>query len=130
LTWADPYTQPNKRFSPPNSCQAGNDHGRSTLPRHRECLQDRLGEPDHLEGVVRAPTARERLDLGDRISLRRVDQVGCAELLRRLALQLDRVNRDDAGCAGDAGALDDRRTDAAAAHDRDRRAGLHAGGVE
>ena len=61
--------------------------------------EDRLGEADHLERVVGAAAAGERLHLLDRIALRRVDDVGRAELLRGLALQRLRVDRDDAARA-------------------------------
>ena len=59
-----------------------------------------------------------------------IDDVGRAELLRLLALQRPRVDRDDARRAGDARALDDRLADAAAAEHGDRRSGLHLGRVE
>ena len=59
-----------------------------------------------------------------------VDEVGGAELLGRLALQLDRVDREDAAGAGDARALDHGLADAAAADDRDGRARLDLRGVE
>src|SRR5439155_218680 len=69
------------------------------------CREDGLREPDHLEGVVRAAPPGERLHLLDRVALRRVDRVRRAELLRRPALQLLRVDRDDAAGARDARAL-------------------------
>ncbi len=52
------------------------------------------------------------------------------DLLGLLALHLDRVDRDDPRRAGDARALDDGLADAAAADDRDGRAGVHLRGVE
>ena len=52
------------------------------------------------------------------------------KLLGRLALQLDRVDGDDPGRAGDARALDHGLADAAAADDGDGRARLDLGGVE
>src|SRR5712692_1560568 len=93
---------------------------RAAPPGYGVGLLNRLGQTDHLEGVVGSPPAGEVLDLGNGIAGRRVDQVGRAELLARLALQLDRVHCDDAGRPRDAGALDHRlaHTPAADHHDR------------
>ena len=93
-------------------------------------LQDRLGEPDHLERVVGAATAGGGADLLDRVALGGVDEVGGAELLRGLALHLHRVDGEDPRRAGDASALDHRLADTAAADDRHRRPGLDLRGVE
>src|SRR5207244_10865585 len=73
--------------------------------------EDGLREPDDLEGVVRPAPPGEGLHLLDRVALRRVDRFRRAELLRRLALQLLRVARDDAP-----GAREPRAPDAPLAH--------------
>ena len=93
-------------------------------------LQDRLGQADHLERVVGAAAAGERPHLLDRIAVGGIDQVGGAELLRGLALHLDRVDGEDPRRAGDARALEHRLADAAAADDGDGRARLDLRGVE
>ena len=99
---------------------ADHHHG-AALADHVEGLQRGLGKTDDLEHVVdAAATARQLLDLRDRVTLVGVDEVGGAGLLGRLALHLDRVDRDDTRRTGDAGALDDGLADAAAADDRDR----------
>ena len=62
--------------------------------------------------------------------LHRRDGVGGAELQRRLALELDRVDGDDVGRAGVRRALHGVDADAADAHDDDRVAGLDLGRVD
>ena len=95
-----------------------------------EGLEDRLGETDDLEHVVGAATAGGRLHLADGVAGSRIDEIGGADLLGRLALHLDRVDGEDTRRAGDAGALDDGLADTTAADDGDRRAGLDLGRVE
>ena len=83
---------------------------------------DRLGQADHLERVVDAATAGERLHLRDRVAVGRVDEVGGAELLAVLRFISTGSTAKMRRRAGDARALDDRLADAAAADDRDGRA--------
>ena len=68
--------------------------------------------------------------LADRVARAGVDEVGRAERLRGLALDLHRVDREDPARAGDACSLDDRLADAAASDDRDRRSRHDPRGVE
>ena len=71
------------------------DHDGPAAPRRRPRLVDGLGEADHLEGVVGTATPGERVHLRDRIPGCGVDEIGGAELLGGLALQLDGIHRDD-----------------------------------
>ena len=54
---------------------------RAAVARHVVGLDDRLGEADDLERVVDAAAAGQALHLLDGIALRRIDDVGGAELL-------------------------------------------------
>ena len=69
-------------------------------------------------------------DVGDRVALVGLHEVGGAELLGHLELRLEHVDGDDLLGAGDLGALDHVEADAAAADDRDRVALADVGGVE
>ena len=60
-----------------------------------------VGRADHLERVVGAAAAGERLHLGDDVAVGGIDDVGRTERQRRVALQLHRVDRDDPAGAGD-----------------------------
>ena len=66
----------------------------------------------------------------DGVTHGRVDLVGGTESKGRLTLHCQRVDREDARCAGDARALDGGGADTAAADDRDRRARRDLGGVD
>src|SRR5262249_19708310 len=105
--------------------EAGHAHDDDLAAAAREIIggEDRLGEPNHLEGVVRATAPGGRLHLLDGVALRGIDDVGGAELGRGLPLQLLRVDGDDATRSRDARALDHRLSDATAAEDGDARAG-------
>ena len=88
------------------------------------------GRPTTSKRVVGAPPVGEGPHLLDRVAVGRVDGVGGAELQAGLAAAGGGVDGDDRGRPGDAGALDDRLADAAAADHGDARAGRDAGGVE
>ena len=112
-TWPEPYLQPFSVFSLKNRSKVGivtcglgaghADHDRgAALADHVVRLERRLGQADDLERVVDAATTGERLAPARPGRPRWVDEVGGAELLGGLALQLDRVDRDDPAGAGDA----------------------------
>ena len=89
-----------------------------------------VGDADHLERVVGAAAAGERLHLRHDVAVAGVDDVGGAELERGVALQRDGVDGDDARRTRDARTLDHGLADAAAADHDDAGAGLDLRGVQ
>ena len=92
---------------------------------HLECMAS-----DRLEGVVDASPVGDRLDLLDRISVARVDDLGGTETEGRFALHGHRVDGDDPCRAGHLCAEDGRGSHASRADDRDGRARSHLGRVD
>ena len=112
----------------PHGRQA-DDRGRSSRRQHREGLLARRFPAEGFEGVLDA-TARELLHLGHRIAGGCVDGVGRAERTGAVEVLGGDVDRDHAGGTRDHRTLHDVEADAAAADDRDGRAGRNLRGVE
>src|SRR5205085_34287 len=103
---------------------------RAALARHVERLALEHGVPDDFECEIGAAAFGHALHEADGIVHGRIAGVGGAEFGGRRTLRFVEIDRDDARRTGDARALDDRLSDAAATDHGNRRSFCDLGGIE